>query len=238
MTAEIVTAMMTPDFVLWRCLHDGPLSSDMIEDSDSAPGGTRARYRARNKALLTKLTELYGACAVMARSGEIIVGMLRFYPKAVWQKEGAGFLCLQQDFPAGPRDDFASCEFPRRGDLGDQTLKVHCLMTRSPGTEGHLFRRLGIGTKMAQRLIEWAGESGWKRIEAEAFEDLPVVYEVTGSAGRTFWEKLGFHVAGRFPHPYLREPCEFVTRLEKEAANAGIGVDKAKDSIVMRLDLA
>jgi len=238
MTAEIVIEMMTGDFILWRCLHGGPLSSETIEQWAPDAEMPWARYRARNKPLIAKLTEVYGACAVVARRGDGIVGQLRFYPKAVWEMEGAGFLCLQQDFPSGPRDDFSALDFPSREELQDRTLKVHCLMTASPSEKGNPYQRKGIGTRMAQRLIDWARENGWKRIEADAFEDLPIIYEVTGDAGRTFWEKLGFRVANRFPHPYLREYSEFVAKLEQQAACAGIDAEKAKDCIVMYLDLA
>ncbi len=238
MMAEMVVEMMTPDFILWQCLHGGPLSRDMIDGPASAQRGVGARYRARNKALLAKLTDLYGACAVTARCRDSVVGILRFYPKAVWQREGAGYLCLQQDFPAGMTEDFAALDFPSREALDERTLKIHCLMTRSPGKKGDLYRRRGVGSRMAQKLIEWARVSGWGRIEAEAFEDLPIIYEVTGSAGRTFWEKLGFHAAERYAHPHLREYDEFVKELEEQAARAGIDREKAKDGLIMRLDLS
>ncbi len=237
-TAGIEVEMMSQDFVLWRCLHEGPLSKATIDGGESDTALPWARYRARNKALLVKFTRIYGACGVVARSGDLIVGILRFYPKTVWQMERAGFLCLQQDFPSGPVDDFAALDFPLREHLEDQSLKIHCLMIRSPGEAGNLYRRKGIATRMVQKLIEWAGETAWRRIEVEAFEDLPIIYQVTGSAGLTFWEKLGFRVADRFPHPYLLESSEFVTQLEEEAAHAGIDANRAKDCIVMRLDLA
>jgi len=50
-------------------------------------------------------------------------------------------------------------------------------------------------------------------IEADPFEDLPIIHEITGSAGHTFWEKLGFHLVNRHPHPDLREPSDFVASL-------------------------
>lgn len=238
MTTEIVIEMMTRDFILWRCLHSGPLSIDTIDRWASDAKMPWARYRARNKALIAKLMQTYGACAVLARCGNNIVGQLRFYPKAVWEMEGAGFLCLQQDFPSGPSDDFSELVFPPPEELEDRTLKVHCLMIISPNEKDNLYQRRGIGTRMARRLIEWAKENGWKRIEADAFEDLPIIYQITGSAGRTFWEKLGFHVADRSLHPRLREHDEFVRKLEDQATRAGIDTEKAKDCIIMRLDLA
>ena len=238
MIDEIVVEMMTQDFILWRCLHGGPLSSDTIDRWASGTNMPWARYSARNKALLIKLTQIYGACAVVARREDGTVGHLRFYPKSVSKMEKAGHLCLQQDFPSGPTDDFFETDFPPREELEDQTLKVHCLMTGSPSEKSNPYQRKGIGTRMVQRLIEWAIEEGWKRIEADAFEDLPIIYQVTGNAGRTFWNKLGFHVADRFPHPHLREYGEFVATLDEQATHAGIDKDKAKDCIIMRLDLS
>ncbi len=238
MIADIVIEMMNDDFILWRCLHSGPLTIDTIDKWPSDSDMPWERYRSRNKALLAKLTEVYGGCAVVARCGDSVVGQLRFYPKAVWEMEGAGFLCLQQDSPAGPLDDFPALDFPPREELDDRTLKVHCLMTVSPCEDGDSYRRAGIGTRMAQKLILWARENGWKRIEADAFEDLPIIYQVTGSAGHTFWEKLGFHAAERFPHPHLREHKEFAALIEEQAQCAGIDTEKAQDCIVMRLDLS
>ncbi len=237
MTDEIEIAMMTQDFSLWRCLHDGPLSKETIGLTAPGAQATWARFEARNMALIAKLSRAYGAAAVLAWRGDLVVGMLRFYPKAVWEMEGAGVLCLGQEFPAGARDDFPELDFPPRGRLEDQVLKVHCLMVVSSGDSGESYRRKGIATRLVRKLVEWAGREGWKGIEAETFEDLPLIYDVTGDAGRTFWEKLGFRVADRFPHPHLQDSSEFVAKLEEQAAQAGMDQEKAKDSIIMRLDL-
>ena len=163
------------------------------------------RYRIRNTRLIERLTDSYGACAIVASRGEEIVGQLRFYPKAVWEMPGAGYLCLQQDHPAGPAEVFPDSRFPPINQLENRTLKVHCLMTGSPKQKENPFQRKGVGTRMVKKLIEWAGDKGWTSIEADAFEDLPIIYEVTGGAGLTFWEKLGFRVIERYPHPHLGE---------------------------------
>ena len=60
---------------------------------------------------------------------------------------------------------------------------------------------------------------------------------MTGCAGHTFWEKLGFHVADRFPHPHFQECGEFVIKIEDQAKAMGIDPEKAKDRMVMRLKL-
>ena len=84
---------------------------------------------------------------------------------------------------------------------------------------------------------ETPGTSGWERIEADAFEDLPIVYEITGAAGITFWQKLGFEVVERHPHPHLLEPGGFRSRIEEQARDRGLDPERARDRIVMRRSL-
>jgi GNAT superfamily N-acetyltransferase len=235
MIEDIVVEPMTENFILWRCIHSGPLSCGTIDKwapDDKMPW---QRYRNRNKALLSKLTKVYGACAIVARDGDEIAGQLRFYPKAVWETEGAGLLCLQQDSPNGPVDDFAEMDFPPKGELEDKTLEVHCMMAGSPRDER--YKRKGIATRMAEAMIDWAKANGWDAIQANSFEDIPLLYQVTGNAGHTFWEKLGFHVADRFPHPHFRERTGFVIKLEEQGKALGIDPERATNRIVMRLDL-
>ena len=90
---------------------------------------------------------------------------------------------------------------------------------------------------MVKTLIQWAKAKGWDRIEAKSFEDIPIIYEITGSAGNTFWEKLGFSLVSRHPHPYLQHPSDFLTTLEAQAKAAGIPLAHAKDQLIMRLAL-
>lgn len=187
--------------------------------------------------MLGKLTKTYGACAILAHHADSIVGQLRFYPKAVCDMEGAGGPCLLQDPPAGPTSDFAERDFPPLDRIKDKTLTVNCLMTGSEHQEENPFQRKGIGTRMARCLIQWAQANGWEGIEADSFEDIPLIYDMTGSAGHTFWEKIGFHIADRHPHPELQIRNQFVETLEEQATAIGIPADRARDRLVMRLDL-
>lgn len=121
--------------------------------------------------------------------------------------------------------------------MEDKTLVVHCLMTGSPQQKVNPYQRKGIGTRMVKTLIRWAKANGWGGIEANSFEDLPIIYQITGSAGHTFWEKLGFHMVDRHPHPHLQDGGEFVEALEEQARLVGIPSERARDRLVMRLDL-
>ncbi len=237
MIDEIVVEPMTEEFLLWRCLHGGPLSRETVDRWPPDSALPWARYRQRNLPLLLKLTRVYGACAILARDSERVVGHLRFYPKAVGDLPGAGGLCLQQDSPSGPADDLADTPFPALPDIADKTLAIHCLMTGSSQQPENPYQRKGIGTRLVRTLIQWATARGWERLEATAFEDLPIIYEITGSAGPSFWAKLGFSLVARHPHPAVQEPSEFLTTLEAQARAAGIPPERARDQLLMRLEL-
>ena len=240
MIEDVVVEPMTEAFIVWRCLHDGPLAHATIDQWPSESTMPWACYRERNTRLLVKLTRIYGSCAILARDDDLVIGHLRFYPKAVFDMEGAGGLCLQQDPPAGPVEDFGDRDFPDLAQIEDKTLVVDCLMTGSPQQKENPYQRKGIGTRMVRALIEWAKINGWEGIEANSFEDLPVIYEITGSAGRIFWEKLGFRLVDRHPHPELLDRnkyIEFVSKLEEQAKSTGILPERARDRLVMRLDL-
>lgn len=240
MIEDVVVEPMTDDCILWRCLHAGPLTCHSVDQLPSEGRTELERYRRRNLPFLRKIARTYGACAILARDGDRIVGMLRFYPKAICGLDGAGGLCLLQDHPAGPIEGFAENHFPAPAQIEDRTLSVHCLMTGSPQQKENPYQRKGIGTRMVRALIQWAKANGWERIEADSFEDLPIIYEMTGSAGHKFWEHLGFHIVDRHPHPALQERSEFtefVTTLEEQAKAVGISPERARDRLIVRLDL-
>ncbi len=235
---DVTVEPMTERFILWRCLHSGPLSRSSLDRWPADSTLPWASYRQRNLPLLLKLTRTYGACAILAWAGDHVVGQLRFYPAAVWDMVGAGGLCLQQDPPSGPVKDFAYKEFPALPEIEDKTLVVHCLMTGSPQAKENPYQRKGIGSRLVRTLIDWAKANGWRQLEARAFEDLPIIYEITGSAGHTFWEKFGFRTVTRGPHPDLQDRSEFVITLEEQAEAIGLPADRAREQIIMRLDLA
>lgn len=240
MIEGLVIEPMSEEFILWRCLHGGPLSNDNINRWSSTDILPFERYCSRNKPLLIKLTQTYGACAILARDGDHIVGQLRFYPESVCGMEGSGGLCLMQDPPGGPLETFVESDFPELDQIEDKTLVVHCLMTGSSMQKENPYQRKGIGSSMVSALIEWAKTNGWERIKADAFEDLPIIYECTGSAGFTFWQKLGFQILDRHPHPELQDRnqfSEFISTLEEQAKPMGITPERAVDRIVMQLRL-
>ena len=88
MIEDVVVEPMTEEFIVWRCLHDGPLSRKTIDLWPEAYRMLLERYRDRNVPLLRKLIQTYGTCAIVARDGDQVVGQLRFYPKVICAMNG------------------------------------------------------------------------------------------------------------------------------------------------------
>jgi hypothetical protein len=228
MADSITIAPMDASLLVWRCLHGGPLDGEVLA---TLPANDRApwpRYRARNLAILDRCTRLYGACAMLARDRGQVIGVLRFYPTELICLPQAGGLCLQQDFPAGPSDDFAALDWPAREALASQTLRVHCLTVGRPGASDDPYRRRGIGSALVEALVAWAQESGFRRVEAFACPDLPIFWDVAGQAALPFWQRLGFRAERSEPGMSLDEdPWGLVPTILAQAAERGLARDEA-----------
>jgi len=227
---------MGRDFILWRCLHCGPLGPGTIDSPAPHPEIDWPSTRARNVPLLGKLVETYGSCAILAEEGDEAVGTLRFYPKALCEfGPGGAAFCLQQRYPAGPKQDRAAGRFPPMDALPDKTLFVHCLLVVAPREDPGHYRRRGLATRMARELIRWAREKGWEAVEAHAYEEIPMLYAIAGVAGRRFWEKIGFECVKADKEPGMTG--EILEAIRKDAAAAGIPPEKAANRYLMRLEL-
>jgi hypothetical protein len=214
------------------------MTKDSIEERNHDGKVPYAAFRHRNLSLLQNLTDTYGACAVVARIGDIFVGHLRFYPKAVREMSDGGLgMCLQQEFPYGPAVDFGRRTFPPLEEIVDKALLVHCMMLVSSESGGEGFRRKGIGTRMARTLIDWATRKGWRSIEATAYEALPMIYTTSGQAGRDFWEGLGFRLVRREREPALEAESEFVLKMREEAVQRGLDPACVPNRYIMKLAL-
>jgi hypothetical protein len=238
MIDNIVIEPMTEQFILWRCLHSGPLTKNTIDKWPNGEAEGWKTHRARNIPLLRKLIETYGTCALLAKASNQIVGTLRFYPKILCYMEGKpGALCLQSAFPTGPSDGFVETVFPPLDAIEEKALVVHCVMTGSPFQNENPYQRKGIGTLMVQELIQWAKNHGWESIEVQTHQDIPLLYENTGVAGRRFWENLGFRVGQTDIDPSFPREGDFHQKAREQAIAHGLNPEVGT-RYTMRLDLA
>jgi len=224
---SLILKPMDGSFLLWRCLHDGPVTR---ENLDVPPDESRLPFRRTAIPLLKRLTELYGSAAILAWEGDAVVGLLRFVPKVVSQMECGGGFCLLMPFPAGPREDFPQRTLPSKETIEDRTLVVTCIQLRSDR------QRQGVGRALVERLKSWAREEGWEAIEATAYQDLPLVFEITGNAGRVWWEGLGFHVLESLEEEAMKEYGDFLHTLEIQAMEKGMSPQEVTQKFLMRWD--
>jgi len=127
-------------------------------------------------------------------------------------------------------------EFPFITSLTERTLFVHCLMIASPPREPNRYRRKGLATRLARELSRWAEEHGWSSIEANAYEELPMLYAISGAAGRRFWERVGFRMIHQDKE--LAISGDFLETLRQDAVASGLDPQNVANRYRMRLDLA
>jgi GNAT superfamily N-acetyltransferase len=132
-----------------------------------------------------KLTEAYGAAAILAWQGNAVVGFLPFTPQGsrlalphcIHYVPGSDGELTDPDADPVERTPLDVFE-----GLDPKVLVVQCVSVQPE------LRREGLGTEMVRYLVDWAREQGWERIEGSAFirgdwKWLPDV---------EFWENAGF----------------------------------------------
>ena len=116
----------------------------------------------------------YGQSMILAWDGSRPVGFINFHPL----NARFDILCTHVD-TAENRKRFEDFQWP---DTPCKTLRI-CCVDLACG-----YRRMGLGRKLAQTLIDWAPSWGYQRLHTGANETawwIPC---------REFWEKLGFLV--------------------------------------------
>jgi hypothetical protein len=123
-------------------------------------------------------------------------------------------------------------DFPIADEARRKPLRVNCIMICSPSQKKNLYQRQGVGSAMIRELISWAKQNRWSSVTAKAYNDLPAIYEITGQAGRTFWEKLGFSVVSQAIAKEITG--EFLKLLEEQAVEVGLEKSEACIEYIMR----
>ncbi len=125
-----------------------------------------------------KLTDAYGACAILAWQSQTIVGFLPFVPVDC----GISLPhCLHYVHAEEIPQVEAFMPTPE-SEMEQRALRTHCLSVAEP------LRRKGLGSDMVRYLVDWAREHQWQSIEGWAFEtsDFGWLPDIG------FWEKCGF----------------------------------------------
>jgi GNAT superfamily N-acetyltransferase len=185
--------------VLPICLHGGavPLSRlpelaqrTDFEDQFGLEPGVHARF-------LREISRRYHATGLVAVEDGQIVGLVRFYPRAL--RELIGQLC-PQDEPYARRlaaADVAS--LPDPDDLRPRTLQIGCLQV-IPERRGR-----GVGRALIRGTIAWARENNWDEIYAPAIQHILPLMSWSGQMSVTSLQKQGFEIVGQETDDGLQE---------------------------------
>jgi GNAT superfamily N-acetyltransferase len=144
------------------CTCDGP-----IDPNKAIPNQVFEAYH-------REAMRRYGQSAILAWHDDKVVGFINFHPL----NASFDILCPQVDTPEN-KEKYQNIEWP---DKASDTLRILCV-DLAPS-----YRRMGLGTMLAETLIEWAPSWGFKKLHVGANENawwIPC---------KPFWQRLGFVV--------------------------------------------
>jgi GNAT superfamily N-acetyltransferase len=185
--------------VLPICLHGGAISLSRLpglskqtsfEQEFGLELGVHARF-------IRALSRCYGATGVVALDGEQIVGLLRFYPRAL--REQIGQLCPQDEPYARRLAAVDVASLPDRDDLQPLSLHIDCLQVIPE------YRGQGIGRTLIERTIAWARENGWHGLYASGVRHILPLMSWSGQMSAESLQKHGFEIVGQELDKGLRE---------------------------------
>ena len=256
---------MGVDLVTNVCLHHGPLAACTLTPSTDEKVDARLLTHpwpdslidelapqlgqhlfcppgrsVERREFLREVTLRYGACAIQAWDGDLIVGVVRFFPSGLLLRLGQQSPDLQSSWfwPAVEADDPANTLFVLCVETGAANFQPGILVAPpDEPTAGDplAYQRRGIGSLLVRALIDWAREHGWARLQVGAGQDLEIVYGLTGTGGRTFWEKLGFRTERELP--VLPWVAGDLPVLSYQASRRRMDLDDAQRQWLMVLDL-
>lgn len=200
--------MMDKSNILSRCLHGGPVLIDEMEIQipelkvqDPIDKSVNQIPKGTVKHFLTKICDLYGSCAVLTYDAKKVVGLLRFYPKQVFDMldDNTGFrlncVCIQQGKYMKNIIDSLD-KFPSIDSLLNKSIEIECFQITGYYHKGNEndYGGQGIANNMLKTLIEWAKDNNWHKIVANAINHIKPLLLWSGMYSLKRYKKLGFRV--------------------------------------------
>ena len=189
---------MTADFILYRCIHVGPLSPENIDKiTEKAEQSTRDMF-ARNKKFFRRIIETYGSCAMLAMENDHVIAHTRFLPQVVSTVSGRKEMCCQQPEYA-PTQEMVDMDLPSFKTLKDRSLRIHCWHIHKD------YRNKGLSHALLDAMINWARDHDWKTILASAGINDPWVASLSCAPMLRVYLKHGFKKIETVKSPELLE---------------------------------
>jgi len=181
----MILCPMNKDFILFCCLHCGPLSPSTIDEKCSLSG----EQLSRNKKFLARLIDTYGSCAMLAMKGDSVVAHARFYPQIIYDQFKNGWYCCH-DTNHAITQEIAEMEFPPMADLTERILRIACFLVPED------YRGQGLSHKFIDAILDWAKRNSWESVQSIAYQDnYWLSSEMCTPMLRTY-SKHGFRIIG------------------------------------------
>ncbi len=187
---------MTKDFILYRCIHVGPLGPENIDKLTEKDRQSTRDMFIRNKKFFSRLVETYGSCAMLAIENDLMIAHARFYPQIISELTGKNDMCCQQ-LKYAPTADMTEMDLPTFEELTDPSLRIYCWHVHKD------YRNQGISHALLKGIIQWAIANGWKTILASAGVDDPWVASQSCAPMLRTYLKHGFEITSTVPSPEL-----------------------------------
>jgi len=152
---------MGKDFILFRCLHNGPLSSSNIEAKSMNIGSLTKEQLGQNKKFLERLVNAYGSCAILAMEDDYVIAHARFYPQIIYDQ--FKFCCHDPNYPI--TQEIVEMELPLLKNQAERILRITCFFVHKD------YRGQGLSHKLIDAILKWAKNNNWKSVRCFAYLD-------------------------------------------------------------------
>ncbi|MHA2009752.1 MAG: hypothetical protein ACXABO_06585 [Promethearchaeota archaeon] len=202
--------MMDKELFLCRCMHGGPILKKDL--GKTVPNVSEEIVKQIFNAAIAK----YGSCAVLAIDSELhnaVIGLLFFYPKVFYDVFNEAHPCIQDQKELNKiranLDKIISAPSFDELKEKDKILCIECMQVVGKSGKVNIYSRedpsnnrksieykpytsQGIGDGMLTKLISWAREFGWKKVQSTAIPDVKPLRMWWGNQSLNGFLKRGF----------------------------------------------
>lgn len=203
---------MDKDFILFRCLHNGPLSPSNIETKSMNTARVSGEQLDRNKQFLTRLINAYGSCAMLVWKDDYVVAHARFYPQVIYDQYK--FCCHDPNYAI--TQEIANMELPSLTDQAERILRITCFFVHKD------HRGQGLSHQLIDAILKWAKNNNWKRVRCFAYQDNYWLASEMCTPMLSTYNQHGFKKIGIVKLPEVKD---FLQQMK----NGDLGIEKKKD---------
>ncbi|MFX1346454.1 MAG: hypothetical protein ACFFBC_15580 [Promethearchaeota archaeon] len=224
--------MMDKELFLCKCMHGGP-----VFEKDLGRTIPAVSEEIVKKILYTAI-EKYGSCAVLAIDTDLynaVVGLLFFYPKIYYDFLNEAHPCIQDPKELKKINPVVEniISAPSFDELEnkDKILFIECMQVvgksgkkeinfdedpsnKTKSIEYKPYTSRGIGEGMLIKLVSWARNFGWKKIQSNAVPDVKPLKLWWGNQSLNGFLRMGFTVI-KGSENFHEEVLETVTNMKK-----------------------